>query len=55
MDWKDCITIRWVGWQLYCNIVVTKAARRQRLYRNTAHCIVLRWAGRLCHDTTFVL
>ena len=55
MGWKDCITISWVGGQLYCNTVVTKVARRQRLYHNTVHCIVLRWAGRLSRYNFFIV
>ena len=34
--WKDCIAIGWVGWQLYCNTIMTKRSRLGAVSRHSA-------------------
>ena len=61
MCWKDCIAIGWVGWQLYCNTVVTEVFSLAGIGCNTKYCIVARRLGRLgagmvrshAHDTAW--
>ena len=41
--WKDCIAIGWVGWQLYCNTVVTKRSRLGAVSRHSAQPTPTTW------------